>query len=361
MPLTAIVHGKKLIAPRLSNEDWESVKKTEIRMECCGSIGHARTSVKGLRHFYHEKNAECPYQNKGETEEHRNIKYAIFQICEKLGWTSEIERKSGNWIADVYAEKENNRVVFEVQLSPQTFDVTKSRTKTYKNEGIRCYWLFGKLPNTINGSSNIQMFEIRVNDGEPRCNINGDIIDLSTFVEKALLNQITAPILSPKKIKNDDSLSDIGVGGISSNTRIDLSSSFTAIEYQNNKETEPNKLIYAREDFDHKAKMAPRPSKTPIPVINLSEKEKLKTQGILEFNPEEMKHIDNEHISYDSRSWDIIGSYSTLDEASIKRNKAWSYYHCTYIIVDRETFTVLANDQKEYIEQPGLNALRNSQ
>jgi len=145
MPFSAIVRGEKVVAPDLSNEDWDELKKEHskglpIEMICCGSPGHLRTSKFGRRHFYHAKKPpECYWEP--ETDAHYNIKYEIYQICKSAGWFSELEYRSDKWIADVYAEKDNRKIIFEVQLSKITRELLKIRDKEYKKAGIESYWL----------------------------------------------------------------------------------------------------------------------------------------------------------------------------------------------------------------------------
>ena len=150
MPFSAIVRGEKVVAPDLSNEDWEKLKKEHskglpIEMICCGSPGHLRTSKFGRRHFYHAKKPpECYWEP--ETDAHYDIKFEIYQICKSAGWFSELEYRSDKWIADVYAEKDDRKIIFEVQLSNITREILKIRDKEYKKAGIESYWLLNNKP-----------------------------------------------------------------------------------------------------------------------------------------------------------------------------------------------------------------------
>lgn len=333
MPITAIVQGKKVISLDLSDEDWESVKRADIRMDCCGSVGHTRTSVLGLRHFYHAKNSDCPFiDQEGESDEHRRLKYLVFQACEKFGWKADIEHRMDGLIADVLAEKDDKKVAFEVQLSPQTYEVTVSRTNAFKKENIQCYWLFRQIPNVIYGSTDIYMNEV-IGDKKPKCNINGEIVALSEFVERALSNLVCAPTILTKVTKKEETKHDSnpGVSDIADAKR--YRSSFTELEEAAKKEAPP---------------------------INWSEADRRRAIGILEYQQDKMKRMDDDHLQYDLRSWDIIGSYSTLEIASTMRQRAWLYYHCTYIIIDDGKYIVIAENKKSYKQQPGLQAIRNT-
>ncbi len=343
MPLAAIVNDKKIIAPDLSDDEWEIVKRSNIRMDCCGNVGYGRKSVLGLKHFYHAKNVDCPYRDEAESEDHRQLKYEIYQSCEKLGWKADIEHNAGDWIADVFAEKDGKKVAFEIQLSPQTYNETVSRTKTYKEQGIRCYWLLGQLHNVIKGSNDIDMFEVRVDGNKSVCNVNGKVIPLSEFVERALSGQIRAPNISPKNTDNSGKERDSGFSGPGNGESIKskLSLPFTAFE----------------ENLSKTIRVVDMPMVLPIKP---SAVDRTVTLGILKYRPEEMKRVDDDHISYDYRTWDIIGSCPTLEEAWKMRHKVWEYYHCTLIIDYGSTFTVIAQELKDYVHQPGLHAIRST-
>lgn len=147
IPLSAIINGEQIIGPDLSDEAWADLKLLhkkglDVTMVCCGAKGHLRKSKNGLQHFYHaNRTEECG----GEPESlaHLKLKYQIYQICKSEGWYAqpEYQSPSGDWRADVFAERDNRKVVFEIQLSIIGLDELKNREAKYRRDGIESYWI----------------------------------------------------------------------------------------------------------------------------------------------------------------------------------------------------------------------------
>ncbi len=111
-------------------------------MACCGAKGHLRTSKIGLKHFYHaNKSDECG--GVPESLDHMKLKYLIYQICKSEGWEvqPEYQSPSGDWRADVFAMKDDRKIVFEIQLSIISLDELKQRESKYSRDGIESYWI----------------------------------------------------------------------------------------------------------------------------------------------------------------------------------------------------------------------------
>lgn len=147
IPLSAIINGERIIGPDLSEEAWADLKLQhkkglDVIMACCGAKGHLRKSKTGLQHFYHAiKTEECG----GEPESlaHLKLKYQIYQICKSEGWQAqpEYQSPSGDWRADVFAEKDGRKIVFEIQLSIIGLEELKEREEKYRRDGIESYWI----------------------------------------------------------------------------------------------------------------------------------------------------------------------------------------------------------------------------
>lgn len=124
MPLRAKLGGNDLLAPLLSDAEWEAVAANAIEEErplslsCCGAPGHCRTSKLGTRHFVHCRQGECTW--KPETAEHLLAKEAVVRGCSAAGFTAVPECAEGGWRADVLAINNAVRIAFEIQWSPQT-------------------------------------------------------------------------------------------------------------------------------------------------------------------------------------------------------------------------------------------------
>lgn len=115
-------------------------------MICCNSPGHLRTSKNKLQFFYHKiKPESCSWAP--ASVEHEEMKNAIYTICKSEGWEADVEYPSpdnspeNKWIADVFAIKNNRKVVFEVQFSQISQSVLNERELKYTKSGVESYWL----------------------------------------------------------------------------------------------------------------------------------------------------------------------------------------------------------------------------
>lgn len=151
MPLKAIVDGVTVIAPDLTGEEWEDLARRHrsgipVTMACCGAPGHPRKSRRGTQHFYHASAAGCTCD--GESQEHMEIKYLIYRACQARGWATQAEfmAPDRSWVADVYAEKDGKRIVFEVQLSTISPAELEDRDAKYRMAEIASYWLLDDFP-----------------------------------------------------------------------------------------------------------------------------------------------------------------------------------------------------------------------
>ena len=146
IPLTAIINGDRVIGPDLNDEEWRELKLRHKKgldvLMACGAKGHLRLSKNGLKHFYHAKNSEsCGCEP--ESIEHLKLKNQIYQICKSEGWWGqpEYQSPSGDWRADVFASKEDRKIVFEIQLSIIDLNELKQRDSKYHRDGIESYWI----------------------------------------------------------------------------------------------------------------------------------------------------------------------------------------------------------------------------
>ena len=141
MPLTAILEGALLRAPRLSADEWDSLRGKPLTMPC-GARGVAKRSRLGTRFFAHYR-GDCGFDHKPETPEHIAAKEAIILAATAAGWDArdEVRAPDGSWIADVLAEKGGRRVAIEVQWSRQGVATYRDRTARYARYGVETLWL----------------------------------------------------------------------------------------------------------------------------------------------------------------------------------------------------------------------------
>lgn len=199
MPLRAFFGEQELISTDLPQEQWDALKeavksgKKPLILPCCQQPGFLRVSSKGLRHFVHAKSSEtCDW--KPESAEHLRAKSEIIAACRASGWHAIPEYAENDWRADVLATKNNLRIAFEVQWSPQTLEETEFRQKRYEQANVRGCWFFRKLPKGMKefwGSQiirqDIPSFEIH-NDKFNNINVTfeNNTINLNDFTKKLL-------------------------------------------------------------------------------------------------------------------------------------------------------------------------------
>ena len=169
MPLRAILDQQELLAPLLSEEEWEELKykKIKITLPCCKARGYLRTSKRGIKHFVHQKKSECI--SGGETWQHLLCKTEIVRACKDMGYDVKTEVSGIDWRTDVLATKQGKskliKLAFEVQWSLQSLEETQKRQEKYIRDGIRCCWLFKNLP--INKPrKDIPMFNLKLDKYE---------------------------------------------------------------------------------------------------------------------------------------------------------------------------------------------------
>lgn len=148
MPVTCLnAMQLKLISFDYSREEWNQLKKDYktmgLRMNCCGAPAIPKTSRLGVQFFAHKTDACGEGQ---ESVEHILCKELVVKGARQAGWDARPEEmgedSEGNqWIADVLCSKGRQSIVFEIQLSDQTFAEYKRRTIRYAKSGARCLWL----------------------------------------------------------------------------------------------------------------------------------------------------------------------------------------------------------------------------
>jgi hypothetical protein len=115
-----------------------------LHFRCCGAPAGLRTSIRGLRHFYHLKARDCT--SGPESPQYLAMKAILAKAAIDAGWDVDLECRGTapdgtEWIADVLARKKGVTAVAEIQMSPQTPDKYKARQRVYDMSGIhRVCW-----------------------------------------------------------------------------------------------------------------------------------------------------------------------------------------------------------------------------
>jgi len=123
MNLRASLDGKEVVLP-LDDAEWEELqqrlrsKEIQLTMPCCNGQGFMRVSPAGTQHFVHQVDIGC---KQSESEVHQLAKLEIVRACRELKLQAVPEYEGNGWRADVLVKHPKWNVVFEVQVSPQTF------------------------------------------------------------------------------------------------------------------------------------------------------------------------------------------------------------------------------------------------
>jgi len=195
MPLRAFINEQEVLAPFISDADWETLKlqrNKQVLLPCCGADGYLRTSKQSTKHFVHKHKTGCDW--KPETWQHLLAKTEIVQVCQRLGYDAKTEVTGSDWRADVLATKPGKQgliqIAFEVQWSPQTLEVTQDRQAKYKRDGIRGCWFFQKPPEP-DVSHDLPIFKLTLDsDNSLVVQTKNKITLLSQFVEDLLSRRI---------------------------------------------------------------------------------------------------------------------------------------------------------------------------
>ncbi len=102
-------------------------------------------------HFAHYPGTACNPALERLVTRHRVAVNAIVEAARNVGWHAETESVLGTRRADVMAEKDGRRVVFEVQLSSQTRAVHNERTREYEGAGAEVVWLLAEYLARVSG------------------------------------------------------------------------------------------------------------------------------------------------------------------------------------------------------------------
>ena len=151
MPLRCVDHttNEDIHAFDLSVDAWQALRtkngrERHLQMPCCAASVTLKESHLGTRFFAHKAVGKCT--TAAETEAHLRLKAMAVEVARAYGWQASTETAgttpSGEpWIADVLAQKGDQRIAIEIQWSRQSNDETMRRQERYESSGIRCLWL----------------------------------------------------------------------------------------------------------------------------------------------------------------------------------------------------------------------------
>lgn len=212
MPLRAFVDGKEVIAPALSDEQWEAlrqrvqVEKLSIVLPCCDREGYLRRSRLGTRHFAHKRNTgddalRCEME--GETMEHLKAKADIVKASLRAGYRAAPEIPGDGWRVDVMAARPDGggRIAFEVQWSFLRLEDCIFRQERYARDDVRGCWFFrnpppqwvrdGDIGPEVKARRELPLFHLWVNvDRSFSVSLNRNLYSLDEFVNALLNSQI---------------------------------------------------------------------------------------------------------------------------------------------------------------------------
>lgn len=144
MPLVASVDGERVVSFDCDERTWTTLRARSRAGEVllrCGSPAYLRANRSGLRHFAHQPRTTCT-DHLGESPRHLAAKRELIMIARAAGWAAAPEVPGPGYIADVQATApDGRRVIFEVQLSEQSPEHYRERTKQRTSDGARVLWL----------------------------------------------------------------------------------------------------------------------------------------------------------------------------------------------------------------------------
>ena len=150
MTFIANYNGDRIVSLDYSNNEWSILKENyrNNTLVCndgkCGSDMIPKTyGPTGTQFFSHKsRGVACKYGRR-ESKEHLYLKEIIYKTAKKLGFHPEVEVYLANRIADVVVDD----IVYEVQLSKQSEEKYRQRSKDYWNVGKEVYWIILKNPS----------------------------------------------------------------------------------------------------------------------------------------------------------------------------------------------------------------------
>lgn len=146
VPLRAVdAQGVSHIGPQIAPSEWDGLRARagELKLPCCDAGVVLARSPNGLQFFRHRRRFGCDYH---ETPHHLALKALVVEAATDAGWTASTEvpgaSKDGErWIADVFCERGDRKIAFEVQWSSQAPTDYDRRQARYTQSGVRCIWL----------------------------------------------------------------------------------------------------------------------------------------------------------------------------------------------------------------------------
>ncbi|MEU0265692.1 competence protein CoiA family protein [Nocardioides sp. NPDC006303] len=152
MPLTAVLDGRPVYvfdhdAPALAR--IASAVRSHHQSLRCQDCDHTMTVVMPTRRRWHFRHtlgapAECRYVQANESEDHRDLKRRIYDMCRARGWDAEVEWHvpGTKRRADVWARDQLGRqFTFEVQLSKIADGTSYARSLDHLHAGLTPVWL----------------------------------------------------------------------------------------------------------------------------------------------------------------------------------------------------------------------------
>ncbi len=209
MPLLAYTHsGEPLIAPLMTDDEWEQLRVTRNRnawMPYGKGRAIPKTSCLGTRFFAHPP-GQAPEGAK-ESDLHLYIKAQSLIGARAAGWDA-LPEQSGttpdgqDWRADVLCRRSGRpwTVALEAQVQLQGEDAYRQRQERYARSGIRALWLVAHEPAALHHfwlrpDPHLPAFKTMTwkdQDGQPGAYVHIDHLSLSIsdFVAGALTGQL---------------------------------------------------------------------------------------------------------------------------------------------------------------------------
>ena len=152
MPFVAEFDGARIdltLTGEQANAMWEAIWRTRVGSrlvcpECRGEVRAKRVDATGTRFVAHvSMTAACSLA--AESAAHRLWKLELVQLARSMGWDAHPEWPGPGWRADVFATSPTasppRSVIFEVQMSTEPNDLTRSRHQARESAGCEVVWI----------------------------------------------------------------------------------------------------------------------------------------------------------------------------------------------------------------------------
>lgn len=156
MGFKCVLNEKHIYSFSFTDEEWYALKadyrNQGLKISCCSTDCVPKENQLGTRFFAHKKLSDCPFSEISVSKEHQYLKYIISRSLVQMGWHVEHDKAGttptgSTWIADIYAEKNNSRFIFEIQWDDGPAEAALAKYHMFRESGIKAAWFMRISPS----------------------------------------------------------------------------------------------------------------------------------------------------------------------------------------------------------------------